>query len=145
MSSEAERDDRVFRALADRRRREILDLLRRRSRTTGELCDHFARRLDRCTVMQHLGVMEQAGLLIVRREGRVRWNHLDVAPLARLHQRWISPYASAAVGLLSRLKRELEKEPPIAGDEPLAKAPARPMRASARRPGRQPAGRRRGR
>ena len=106
MSSVA-RDDLVFKALADSRRREILDLLKASARTTGELCDHF-KKLDRCTVMQHIGVLEKAGLLISRREGRQRWNHLNVMPIKELHDRWISPYATAAVDLLARLKRDVE-------------------------------------
>jgi DNA-binding transcriptional ArsR family regulator len=105
-----EQADLVFKALADSRRREVMDLLRERARTTGELCEHFEGLLDRCTVMQHLGVLEKAGLLIARREGRVRWNHLDVTPLKALHDRWISPYAANAVSLLSRLKSDLEGE-----------------------------------
>jgi DNA-binding transcriptional ArsR family regulator len=105
--SSAARDDLVFKALADSRRREILDLLKVSARTTGELCDHF-RKLDRCTVMQHIGVLEKAGLLIARREGRQRWNHLNVLPIKELHDRWISPYAAAAVDLLARMKRDFE-------------------------------------
>jgi DNA-binding transcriptional ArsR family regulator len=105
--SSAGRDDLVFRALADPRRREILDLLKAAARTTGELCAHFED-LDRCTVMQHIGVLEKAGLLIARREGRLRWNHLDVMPIKEIHDRWISPYAASAVKLLARLKRDLE-------------------------------------
>jgi DNA-binding transcriptional ArsR family regulator len=100
-------DDLVFRALADSRRREILDLLKASARTTGELCKHF-KKLDRCTVMQHIGVLEKAGLLISRREGRRRWNYLNVMPLKELHDRWISPYAASAVELLARMKRDFE-------------------------------------
>jgi DNA-binding transcriptional ArsR family regulator len=107
--SRAAHDDLVFKALADSRRREILDLLKTGARTTGELCDHFGDSLDRCTVMQHIGVLEKAGLLISRREGRQRWNHLDVTPIKDLHDRWISPYATSAVHLLARLKRDLEE------------------------------------
>jgi DNA-binding transcriptional ArsR family regulator len=103
----AARDDLVFKALADSRRREILDLLKVSARTTGELCDHFEE-LDRCTVMQHIGVLEKAGLLISRREGRQRWNHLNVMPIREVHDRWISPYATAAVDLLARMKRDFE-------------------------------------
>ncbi len=106
MSREAQ-DDQVFKALADSRRREILDLLKKAARTTGELCQHFEE-LDRCTVMQHIGVLERAGLLISRKEGRVRWNHLNVLPLKELHDRWISPYATSAVSLLARMKSEME-------------------------------------
>lgn len=105
--SSAAQDDLIFKALADSRRREILDLLRDGARTTGELCETFDG-LDRCTVMQHIGVLEKAGLLISRREGRQRWNHLNVMPIKELHDRWISPYARASVDLLARLKRDLE-------------------------------------
>jgi DNA-binding transcriptional ArsR family regulator len=106
MSSDA--DDLVFRALADWRRRRILDLLRKAPRTTGELCERFKDALDRCTVMQHIGVLERAGLVIVRRTGRQRWNYLNVAPFKDIYDRWISGYAAEAITLLARLKRELE-------------------------------------
>jgi DNA-binding transcriptional ArsR family regulator len=106
--STASRDDLVFKALADGRRREILDLLKDAPRTTGDLCRHFAASLDRCTVMQHLGVLERAELVIAVREGRNRWNHLNAAPFRELYDRWISGYAEPAVALLSRLKTDLE-------------------------------------
>lgn len=101
-------DDLLFKALADGRRREILDLLKDAPRTTGDLCKHFEPALDRCTVMQHLGVLERAELIIPRRDGRTRWNHLNAAPFKDIYDRWISGYATEAVGLLARLKRDLE-------------------------------------
>ncbi len=76
----------------------------------GELCDHF-QDLDRCTVMQHIGVLEKAGLVIPRREGRQRWNYLNVMPIKEIHERWISPDAASAVRLLARMKREIEGQP----------------------------------
>ena len=97
----------VFKALADDRRREILDLLKDGPRTTGELCEHF-KRVDRCTVMQHLGVLEAADLVIAKRSGRQRWNYLNVAPVQEIYDRWISQYARPSVELLTRLKRDLE-------------------------------------
>jgi DNA-binding transcriptional ArsR family regulator len=100
-------EDKVFRALAARTRREILDLLKDRPRTTGEVCAAFAD-LDRCTVMQHLGVLDDAGLVIVQRRGRERWNHLSALPIQHIHDRWIGPYAAAAVGLLDRLRVDVE-------------------------------------
>jgi DNA-binding transcriptional ArsR family regulator len=101
-------DDLVFKALADARRRRILDLLRKRPRTTSELCAAFADTLDRCTVMQHIGVLERADLIVVRRDGRHRWNYLNAAPFKSIYDRWISPYAEEAVELLAKLKRDLE-------------------------------------
>lgn len=107
MASDDE-DDLVFKALADRRRRQMLDLLKSEPRTTGDLCERFAGTLDRCTVMQHIGVLEKAGLVIARREGRQRWNYLNAGPFKDISDRWISPYADEAVSLLARLKRDLE-------------------------------------
>lgn len=106
-SATADKQERVFKALADARRRRILDLLKSERRTTGELCASFPE-LDRCTVMQHLRVLEHAGLIIVKREGRVRWNYLNAIPIKEISDRWISPYAARAVDLLARVKRDLE-------------------------------------
>jgi DNA-binding transcriptional ArsR family regulator len=99
--------DRVFKALSASTRREILDLLKDGPRTTGDLCDQFPA-LDRCTVMQHLGVLHRAGLVVAQRRGRQRWNHLDVLPIKLIHDRWISGYATSAVELLASLKADLE-------------------------------------
>ncbi len=102
------KDDLVFKALADGRRREILDLLKAGPRTTGDLCGHFAASLDRCTVMQHIGVLEKAELILSRREGRKRWNYLNAAPFRDIYDRWISGYAENAVALLARMKADME-------------------------------------
>jgi len=101
--------DRIFRALSDGRRRQILDLLKDEPKTTGSICDHFEE-LDRCTVMQHLGVLEKAGLIIVKKEGRFRWNYLDVVPIREIYDRWINQYASPSVELLTRMKSDIESE-----------------------------------
>lgn len=104
---EDEAVDLVFKALANRTRRRLLDLLRDAPRTTGELCDEFPD-LDRCTTMQHLRVLERAGLVIAQRRGRERWNHLDAIPIKLIHDRWIGDYARSSVDLLARLKHDLE-------------------------------------
>ena len=100
-------DDRVFKALAGKDRRRILDILKDRPRTTGELCKQLPH-LNRCTVMQHLGVLEDACLVISTKRGRERWNYLDIDPIQRLYRRWISDYASPSAEFLSRLKEDLE-------------------------------------
>ena len=99
--------DKIFKALSDRRRREILDLLKDEPKTTGWICDHFED-LDRCTVMQHLGVLEKAGLIFVKKEGRFRWNYLDVVPIQTIYDRWINQYEVPSADLLRRLKTDLE-------------------------------------
>jgi hypothetical protein len=79
-----------------------LDALRRRA--PSGLADLHHRRPAVEWLEPHL----EAGLLISRREGRQRWNYLDVMPIVEIHERWISPYAASAVQLLARMKRELE-------------------------------------
>ena len=100
-------EDRVFKALADGRRRKMLDLLKAGPCTTGELCEKFPD-LNRCTVMQHLGVLERAGLILVKREGRMRWNYINPLPIKKIYDRWIGKHAHGAVELLARMKRDME-------------------------------------
>ena len=102
-------EDRVFKALAAPIRRRILDRLKDNPQTTGGLCAGFAE-LDRCTVMQHLKVLEEAGLVVPVRKGRERFNYLDAMPIQAIHERWIGPHAAGAAARLLRLKRELEGE-----------------------------------
>ena len=99
--------DNVSKALSSPLRRQILDDLRDQPLTTGTLCANFAN-IDRCTVMQHLKVLESADLILVQRKGRERWNHLNPLPIHAIHERWIGPHAAAAVKMLSRLKEDLE-------------------------------------
>lgn len=95
-------DDRVFKALASPIRRRMLDALKESPRTTGALCAEL-REIDRTTALQHLRVLEEAGLVVGRKVGRER--HLSLAPLPikRIHDRWIGDYMRAAVDLLDSL------------------------------------------
>jgi len=106
--SNPEQVDRVFKALGHQVRRRMLDDLKDQPLTTGALCAHFPE-IDRCTVMQHLKVLEEADLLIVERRGRERWNHLNPLPIHDIHDRWIGPHAASPTARLARLKRELER------------------------------------
>jgi hypothetical protein len=54
-------------------------------------------------------VLEKAGLIIVKKEGRYRWNYLDAAPIRGIYERWINQYASPSAELLTRLKRDMER------------------------------------
>lgn len=58
----------VWKALSDKTRRMILDLLREKEKTTGELCGHF-KMLARFAVMKHLKILHNANLIIIKREG----------------------------------------------------------------------------
>jgi DNA-binding transcriptional ArsR family regulator/uncharacterized protein YndB with AHSA1/START domain len=107
--------ERIWQALASPIRREILDLLREGPCTTGELAGRFPA-LSRFAVMQHLGVLEESGLVLVRRQGRQRFNHLNAAPLRALYERWVSRYADAAAAAALALKRYVEKGDEMAGE-----------------------------
>lgn len=108
MSTE-DKHDALFKALGHRVRRQMLDLLKDGPQTTGALCDALPD-IDRCTVMQHLKVLEKAALVVVERRGRERWNHLDALPIHDIQQRWIGPYAAHAVTMLAQLRHALGEE-----------------------------------
>ncbi|UFM63847.1 helix-turn-helix domain-containing protein [Paracoccus sp. MA] len=120
-----DQDDALFKALGHRARRQLLDLLKAGPKTTGGLCEALPH-LDRCTVMQHLRVLEAAGLVVVERRGRERWNHLDALPIHALQQRWIGPYAAHAVDMLAALKQAAEgPQPGSRGEEAAGNGPGR--------------------
>jgi DNA-binding transcriptional ArsR family regulator/uncharacterized protein YndB with AHSA1/START domain len=107
-----DRAGRVLRALGDPTRRAILDLLRERPRTTGELTEAFP--TSRFAVMKHLAVLKEAGLVVVRSRGRERWNHLNLVPLREVYERWMRPYADRWASSLLRLKEAAEHERGVA-------------------------------
>ena len=107
MSSEST-EDAIFKALANAKRRQMLDAIKHAPLTTGALCEKFPE-MDRCTVMQHLKVLEEADLIIPRKEGRERWNHLNALPIQAIHDLWISQYAGNAMNVLTALKDGLEE------------------------------------
>ncbi len=100
--TDASDDDLVFKALASPIRRRMLDALKDSTHTTGALCALFGE-LDRTTVLQHLRVLENASLVTGRKIGRQRHLALAPLPIKRIHDRWISDYARAAVELLDQL------------------------------------------
>lgn len=84
-----------------------MDLLRDGPKTTSELAGAFPE-LSRFAVMQHLGVLEEARLVLVRRKGRQRFNYLNAVPIQGIQDRWVSRYASAQARKALALKRHLE-------------------------------------
>jgi DNA-binding transcriptional ArsR family regulator len=97
----------VWRALSSPVRRQILDLLGNGPQTTGELAEAIEE-LSRFAVMQHLEVLAQAGLVVVRRRGRYRFNHLNPVPLRTWYERWVTPLADMAAGEVLALKSAVE-------------------------------------
>ncbi len=109
--------EKVFKALADPTRRKLLDELRDQPKTTGDLCEKFPE-LTRFGVMKHLSVLEEANLIFIRREGRVRWNHLNAVPIQRIHERWISRFAAPLAANLLAIERHVEKQEDKRGEKP---------------------------
>ncbi|KAF0244290.1 MAG: Activator of Hsp90 ATPase 1 family [Planctomycetota bacterium] len=98
----------VFKALADAQRRRILDLLRSRDgRSLQELTLYF--RMSRFGVMKHLRVLERAGLVVAKKEGRFALHYLNAVPIQRIADRWISRFSKPWAAALVDLKSQLEK------------------------------------
>jgi DNA-binding transcriptional ArsR family regulator len=102
-------EDRVFKALADRTRRFLLDLLfARDGRTLTELESELE--MTRFGVMKHLKVLEDADLVVTRRSGREKLHFLNPVPIRQIHDRWIDKYTERQVSALMDLKKQLEEE-----------------------------------
>ena len=102
-------DDAVFKALADPTRRFLLDLLfEREGRTLTEL--ESGVEMTRFGVMKHLKLLEEAGLVVARKEGREKRHFLNPVPIRQIHDRWIDKYTERQVTALVDLKKELEKD-----------------------------------
>jgi DNA-binding transcriptional ArsR family regulator len=111
----AEPEGDVWRALASPWRRRLLDLLREAPATTGTLASQLPE-LSRFAVMQHLGVLVDAGIVVAERRGRDRVNHLNPLPLRQWYERWVQPLADSGSAELLALKRAVEKgEPAMSG------------------------------
>jgi len=100
-------DDLVFKAMADSTRRFLLDLLHKRD---GQTLTELEQRLEmtRFGVMKHLKLLEEAGLVITRREGREKLHFLNAVPIRRIHDRWIDKYRERELSALADLKTSLE-------------------------------------
>jgi uncharacterized protein YndB with AHSA1/START domain/DNA-binding MarR family transcriptional regulator len=99
--------DTVFRALADPTRRQLLDeLFREDGQTLGALEERFD--MTRFGVMKHLKLLEEAGLVVTRRQGREKLHFLNPVPIRLVHDRWVSKYAEPWASALTELKERLE-------------------------------------
>ena len=101
--------DPVFRALADPTRRALLDELFARDGQT--LVSLTARHdMTRIAVAKHLKILEDAGLIVSRRQGREKLHYLNPVPIRLVHDRWVSKYAEPWAAGLVDLKHELEEQ-----------------------------------
>lgn len=96
----------VFKALADRSRRLLLDRLRDQDgQTLSALVEHVPD-MTRFGVMKHLKVLEAAHLVVTEKVGRERHHYLNAVPIREIHDRWTSRYTQPhAAGLLALRER----------------------------------------
>ncbi|MEQ9643095.1 MAG: metalloregulator ArsR/SmtB family transcription factor [Alphaproteobacteria bacterium] len=106
VNSETDRLSAVFGALADPTRRAIMARLASGEATVSELAEPFAMSLP--AVSKHLGVLEQAGLLVRERDGRVRRCRMEAAPL-RQAAHWLEQYRDFWEGSFASLAAYLER------------------------------------
>ena len=102
-------DDAVFRALADKSRRLLLDRLRRRNgQALGELSEGLD--MTRQAVTKHLAILEEANLVASLRQGREKLHFINPVPINQIAERWIGKFDGARLGALSDLKQALESK-----------------------------------
>lgn len=101
--------DMIFKALNDPARRALLDSLRRKD---GQSLTELEEQLDmsRFGVMKHLKVLEDAHLVIPRKQGRFKYHYLNALPLQEMLDRWVAPFLRPQTQMMSDLKLRLERE-----------------------------------
>lgn len=115
----AESSPDIWQALADPTRRLLIDRLADGAKTTSQLCEGVP--MSRFGVMKHLGILERAGLVIARRHGRLRFNHLNAAPLHALQARWLSPRAAGLAAAINDFGATMEgSDMDMAGSDSVA-------------------------
>lgn len=100
--------DEAFHALAHETRRYILDLLRDEpGQTVGKLAANFD--VSRIAVMNHLNVLESAGLVVSEKEGRSRKLYLNIVPIQMIYDRWSDAYSGHWASKVTQIKYASER------------------------------------
>ena len=99
--------DTVFQALGNASRRRMLDIVKK---TPGIAVGQLAAEFDvsRIAVMKHLAMLEQAGLLVSEKVGRLRRLYFNAVPIQLIHERWTTEYSAFWAGQLTRIKYQVE-------------------------------------
>jgi DNA-binding transcriptional ArsR family regulator len=102
-------EDKVFKALSDASRRQLLDRLRQEGGLSlGELCQGHD--MSRQAVTKHLVLLEQANLVASVKQGREKLHYLNPVPIHEIYMRWIGRFEQNRVQALFNLKQALEKK-----------------------------------
>jgi DNA-binding transcriptional ArsR family regulator len=100
--------DKVFKALADPSRRDLLDRLHAKNgQTLSELCQGLD--MARQSVTQHLGLLEDANLISVQRQGREKLHYFNPVPIHEIYERWIRKFEQQRLDALRNFKTKLER------------------------------------
>lgn len=100
--------DAVFHALSSSARRRILDILTSNpGAPVGEVADRFD--MSRIAVMKHLRVLEDAGLVTSKKQGRTRRLFFNAVPIQLIHERWTTEFARLWAGHMTAIKYRAEQ------------------------------------
>lgn len=100
--------DKVFKALADASRRELLDRLHTNNgQTLGQLCEELA--ITRQAVTKHLVILEEADLVVTMWRGREKLHYLNPVPIHEITERWISKFERTRLEAIREIKKRLEE------------------------------------
>lgn len=102
-------EDKVFKALADASRRQLLDRLRAKGGLSlAALCE--AHDMSRQAVTKHLAILEEAGLVVTKKQGREKMHFLNPMPISEIYARWIGKFERSRVEALQNLKQALQEK-----------------------------------
>ena len=101
-------ENKVFKALADASRRQLLDRLRKKAGLTlGDLCQ--GHNISRQAVTKHLVLLEEANLVVSVKQGREKLHYLNPVPINEIYMRWIGKFERNQVQALFNLKQALKE------------------------------------
>jgi len=102
-------DDKVFKALADSSRRQLLDrLYKKNGLTLGQLCKEYD--MSRQAVTKHLVILEDANLVITLKRGREKLHFINPVPISEISTRWIDKFEEGRLKALNNLKLALQEK-----------------------------------
>ena len=104
-------EDKVFKALADASRRQLLDRLRKKGGLSlSELCEKHD--MSRQAVTKHLVLLEAANLVVTKKQGREKLHFLNPVPINGIYMRWIGRFEQDRLAALHNLKKALQESEP---------------------------------
>ena len=101
-------ENKVFKALGDASRRDLLDRLRKKGGLTlGNLCEGHD--MSRQAVTKHLALLEAANLVVTKKQGREKLHYLNPMPIHEIYMRWIGKFEQGRISALHNLKQALQE------------------------------------